>query len=174
MRENQEPINENENIEELQDEQEAERNYFEKKEEKINSTKEKLGELLEEIKEQPEKETIKKKLLRIQIKILRNWLNRQMTKFDIEFEADQLENTEYEAFQNECEAIQEKIDELRDREDELYYQLTYHTKTENFRGEKDKRVAAAVKKMAPKGQKGKTRDIKSEPRKSKAVEIRKN
>lgn len=174
MEENQEPINENENREEVQDEQKVEKDIFARKEEKINNTKEKLSELLEKMKEQPEeKETVKKKILRIQIKRLRNVLEKQMAKFNIEFDAHQLENTEYEAFQMDCEAIQEKIDSLRDREDELYAQLARYTKTESFRGEKDRRVATEVQKLAPKGQRGKTRDLRSKPRVSKVAETRK-
>ena len=69
MEENQEPINENENREQVQDEQKVEKDIFARKEEKINNTKEKLSELLEKMKEQPEeKETVKKKILNSQKK----------------------------------------------------------------------------------------------------------
>lgn len=146
--------------------------YFEQQQQSINKTKKKLQELLEKLQAQPEKETIKKKILRIKINRLRNVLSREMEKFDIEFQADQQESVEYEKFVEKYNMIKQNIDKLRDREDELLYALEYYTKRENYRGNIDRNMSTQMRELAPRTKQGTTRVVKSTPKKGRTAEIK--
>ena len=158
-------------LEALEQNQQEERDYFAKKEEKINATKEKLQTLLERLQEQPEKDTISKKILRLRIDRLRSKLDRRMAKFDIEYLADLEENADYDQFRDECDVIRDRINELEDLEEKLEVRLETYTRLENYRGVNRANLDSKIQKMAPKGQR-KAQTVKNSPRKSKATQTR--
>lgn len=163
---------EDDEMEELENEQQQENDYFKKQDEKINNTKAKLQKLLEELQNEPPKGSIGKKILRYRINRLRVMLDRSMAKYDIEFEADRQENEEYDKFVEECNELRGKIDGLTDREEDLLYQIEVITRTTSYRAKNDKTVADKMNKMAPKGKQGQVKDVKV-PRKDKSSELQK-
>lgn len=162
-------------MQDMENEQQEEKDYFERQEEKINGTKEKLQALLERMQEQPEKDTITKKILRIRIDRLRSKLNRSMAKFDIEYLADLEENADYDQFRDECDEIRDRIAELEDLEEKLELRLETYTRLENYRGATRSELDSKIQKMAPKTQRARQatkRDVKNNPRKSKSAQVK--
>ncbi len=162
-------------MQELEEEQQEERDYFAKQEEKINGTKEKLQALLAKMQEQPEKDTIRKKLLRARIDRLRSKLNRRMTKFDIEYLADLEENADYDNFRDECDEIRDRIEALEDLEEKLEIRLETYIRIESYRSTNNSKLDSKIQKMAPKSQRtGQTaqRTVRNAARKSKAAQVR--
>ena len=165
---------ENPELQSMKQEQAKETDYFAEQQEKIQKTKEKLKALLEKIRENPGKETIGKKLLRIRIERLRAKLNRSMEKFDIEYRVDQEENEKYEVFKTECDDIQEKIETLEDKEDELLNAIEIYMRSENYRRKIKEQAYSEIKSLAPRGQKQTDkRDVKAKPKENKSTALKK-